>query len=105
MVGSDRFEELISPDKVARRIKEMGAQITRDYADKELVLVGILKGSVFFMADLARNIDLPITMDLLGLSSDGDATRSSGVVRITQDLQTQLAASMFWSLKTSLTLG
>ncbi|HHW96523.1 MAG TPA: hypoxanthine phosphoribosyltransferase [Myxococcota bacterium] len=86
MVGSDRFEELISPDKVARRIKEMGAQITRDYADKELVLVGILKGSVFFMADLARNIDLPITMDFLGLSSYGDATRSSGVVRITQDL-------------------
>ncbi|MFP5459948.1 MAG: hypoxanthine phosphoribosyltransferase, partial [Bacteriovoracia bacterium] len=66
---------------------ELGAQIQRDYADHEdLVLVGVLKGSIMFLADLAREIDLPLSLDFLGLSSYGDATTSSGVVRITNDL-------------------
>lgn len=86
MEGADRFDVMISRDAIATRVAEMGAQIARDYAGQELVLVGVLKGAVMFMADLARAIDLPISIDFLGLSSYGDATRSSGVVRITQDL-------------------
>jgi hypoxanthine phosphoribosyltransferase len=68
------------------RIAELGAQIRRDYQGKNLVLVGVLKGSILFMADLARQIDLPLSLDFLGLSSYGDKTESSGVVRITSDL-------------------
>mgnify|MGYP000964690829 FL=1 len=86
MEGAERFDVMISRDAITARVAEMGAQITRDYADRDLVLVGVLKGAVVFLADLARHIDLPIRMDFLGLSSYGDATRSSGVVRITQDL-------------------
>ncbi len=86
MEGAERFDVMIPRDTIATRVAEMGAQITRDYADRELVLVGVLKGAVMFMADLARHIDLALRMDFLGLSSYGDATQSSGVVRITQDL-------------------
>lgn len=80
------FETLIPEEALQARIRELGAQITRDYQGKELVLVGVLKGAVLFMADLCRAIDLPLTMDFLGLSSYGDLTESSGVVQITQDL-------------------
>lgn len=86
MEGAERFDVMIPRDTIATRVAEMGARITRDYADRELVLVGVLKGAVMFMADLARHIDLALRMDFLGLSSYGDATQSSGVVRITQDL-------------------
>lgn len=86
MEGAERFDVMISQDAIAARVAEMGAQITRDYADRELVLVGVLKGAVMFLADLARHVDLAVRMDFLGLSSYGDATQSSGVVRITQDL-------------------
>jgi len=86
MLGAERFDVMISQDAIAARVAQMGAQIARDYADRELVLVGVLKGAVMFMADLARAINLPIQMDFLGLSSYGDATQSSGIVRITQDL-------------------
>ncbi len=81
------FAELISAEKIAARVAELGAKITADYADKDgVVIIGVLKGSVLFMADLARHIALPITMDFIGISSYGDATTSSGVVQITQDL-------------------
>lgn len=84
---------LISSERIAARVAEMGAQITREYASigDELVLVGILKGSFVFLADLARAIDLPLTVDFIGLSSYGDATTSSGVVRLTQDLSRPIA--------------
>jgi hypoxanthine phosphoribosyltransferase len=81
------FAELISAEKIAARVAELGAKITADYADKDgVVIIGVLKGSILFMADLARQIALPITMDFIGISSYGDATTSSGVVQITQDL-------------------
>ena len=86
MVGEERFEVLIPSDRLQSRIEELGAKITRDYQGKDLVLVAVLKGAVMFVADLARSIDLPLTMEFLGLSSYGDSTESSGVVRITQDL-------------------
>jgi hypoxanthine phosphoribosyltransferase len=80
------LEVLIPPDKIAARVREIGAQIERDYAGKELVLLGVLKGSYIFISDLARAIDLPLAIDFIGLSSYGEATESSGVVKITSDL-------------------
>lgn len=69
-----------------KRIAELGQTITRDYAGKALNVVGILKGSFVFFADLVRHIDLPIRCDFIGISSYGDNTESSGVVQITSDL-------------------
>ena len=82
------FSELISAEAVAKRVHELGAQITSDYRDAkgDVVVLGVLKGSVIFMADLVRQIGLPVYLDFIGISSYGDATVSSGVVRITQDL-------------------
>jgi hypoxanthine phosphoribosyltransferase len=77
---------LISATEIGRRVRELGEQITRDYAGKPLVLLGVLKGSFVFLADLARAIDLPLTIEFLGVQSYGDSTESSGVVRITLDL-------------------
>lgn len=86
----DPFAELISADAIASRVAEIGAQITAEYAPlartTEVVVIGVLKGSIMFMADLVRHIGVPIFMDFIGISSYGDATVSSGVVRITQDL-------------------
>lgn len=81
------FAELISADAIAARVAELGAKITADYKDKEdIVVIGVLKGSVIFLADLARHIALPIKMEFIGISSYGDATVSSGIVQITQDV-------------------
>lgn len=79
-------KELISAGSIAVRVNELGAQITRDYADKDLALVAVLSGSFVFAADLARAIDLPLSVDFFGVRSYGDETSSSGVVRITHDL-------------------
>ncbi len=84
------FKELISADAIATRVAELGAQITREYAsrgpDQDIVVIGVLKGSVIFLADLVRHIGLPVYLEFIGISSYGDATVSSGVVQITQDL-------------------
>jgi hypoxanthine phosphoribosyltransferase len=80
------LEPLISAEQITRRVRELGAQIERDYQGKELVLLGVLKGSYMFISDLARTIDLPLSIDFIGLSSYGEATESSGVVKITSDL-------------------
>jgi hypoxanthine phosphoribosyltransferase len=81
------FAELISADAIATRVAELGTQITADYRDKtDVVVIGVLKGSVVFMSDLVRHIALPIRIDFIGISSYGDATVSSGVVQITQDV-------------------
>jgi hypoxanthine phosphoribosyltransferase len=78
---------MLSAEQISTRVKELGAQITRDYAGKHLVLVPILKGSFLFAADLARAIDLEdLRIDYLGLRSYGAGTESSGVVQITYDL-------------------
>ena len=74
-----------------RKIRELGAAITRDYAGKDLTLVTVLKGSVFFATDLARAIDLPLTMEFLGVSSYQGGTETTGEVRITQDVSKPLA--------------
>ena len=77
---------LISKEQIEQRVKELGEAITRDYAGEEIVMVGILKGAVVFFADLARQIDLPLRMDFMAISSYGNATKSTGVVRILKDL-------------------
>jgi hypoxanthine phosphoribosyltransferase len=88
--STEPFAELISADAIATRVAELGAQITRDNTPRaaagDVVVIGVLKGSVIFLADLVRYVALPIYVDFIGISSYGDATVSSGVVQITQDL-------------------
>jgi len=86
-LGRDFFE-LISKDRLAARIEELGAEITREYEKQEgeVVLLAVLKGSVLFLADLCRAIQLPLSMDFIGIASYGDDTQSSGVVQITSDV-------------------
>jgi hypoxanthine phosphoribosyltransferase len=81
----EKIEVLLSEEKLRARIAELGADIARDYRGKPLKLVGVLKGSFMFMADLARAIDLPLKMDFIGTTSY-QGTKTSGVVRITNDL-------------------
>ena len=81
---------LVSEEELHRINVRLGAQITRDYAGKNLLVVGILKGSVLFMADLIREIQLPCKLDFLAVSSYGGDTRSSGVVKIVKDIDIEL---------------
>jgi len=76
---------LITEEELDKRIREMGEQISREYAGQEVHLIGILKGSVFFMCELAKRITVPVTMDFMKVTSYGDGKVSSGVVRITKD--------------------
>jgi hypoxanthine phosphoribosyltransferase len=86
-VEKKNIRELYSTEQIAARVRELGAQIAKDYDGRELVLVGVLKGSFCFISDLARAIpSTNVRIDFLGLASYGDETKSSGVVRITQDL-------------------
>jgi hypoxanthine phosphoribosyltransferase len=82
----DTLEILISADEVIARVRALGAQIARDYRDKNLVVVVVLKGSFVFAADLIRCVDSPLEVDFLGVRSYGDSTETSGVVQITSDL-------------------
>jgi hypoxanthine phosphoribosyltransferase len=77
---------LFTEEEIARRIGELGARISRDYAGKTLKLVGVLKGSVFFLTALARSIEVPVKMDFLGISSFSNRSGAPGVVRIAKDL-------------------
>jgi hypoxanthine phosphoribosyltransferase len=89
----DPFAELISADAIAQRVTELGRDITAHYqaVGDDLVVLGVLKGSLIFMADLVRHIALPLTIDFIAVASYGDATVSSGVVQITQDLTRPIA--------------
>jgi hypoxanthine phosphoribosyltransferase len=79
-------ETLIDAERLQARIRELGREISEDYAGRELLLVGVLKGAVFFMADLMRAIRVPCEIDFMAISSYGASTDSSGVVRILKDL-------------------
>jgi hypoxanthine phosphoribosyltransferase len=81
---------VVSEADLKRRIAELGRSITEDYADRPPLLVGVLKGACFFLADLARAIDLPLEIDFMAVSSYGSATTTSGVVRIVKDLDADL---------------
>jgi hypoxanthine phosphoribosyltransferase len=88
---TESLEMLLSSDAIAQRVRVLGAEMTRHYrplveAGDALVVVGILKGSFVFMADLVRVVDVPMQIEFMGVSSYGDATESSGYVQVTQDL-------------------
>jgi len=83
---TEHLVTLLAADVIQKRVSELGAEIARDYKDRPLVLVCVLKGSFVFAADLARTIDLPLRVDFLGTRSYGEESESSGVVQITQDL-------------------
>lgn len=94
MKESDLFGDiqhvLLTKEQIAERLTQMASQIDQDYAGRDLLLVGVLKGAVMVMADLARELRLPIEMDWMAVSSYGSGTKSSGVVRILKDLDTDL---------------
>ncbi|MGE1062750.1 hypoxanthine phosphoribosyltransferase [Megasphaera paucivorans] len=83
---SDLQEILFTEEQIKQRVREMGAQITKDYANEEIVLVGVLKGAVTFFTDLARIIDRPVAFDFISCSSYGSGATSSGQVAIKKDL-------------------
>jgi hypoxanthine phosphoribosyltransferase len=88
---SERIVTMLKDTEIAARVKELGAQITKDFRSRNLVLVVVLKGSFLFAADLCRAIDLPLRIDFLGVRSYGEGTETSGVVQITQDLSRPIA--------------
>jgi hypoxanthine phosphoribosyltransferase len=81
---------IVTEDELQGRVAALGKEITADYADRPPLLVGVLKGAFLFMSDLARNIDLPVELDFMAVSSYGSATKTSGVVRIIKDLDMDL---------------
>ena len=87
----DILKVLLSENEIAQRVSEIGAQISRDYAGKRLVMVSVLKGSVVFMADLMRAVTVPAEIDFMCVSSYGNGVKTSGVVRIIKDLDIDLA--------------
>jgi hypoxanthine phosphoribosyltransferase len=83
-------EILVQADELQHRIKEIAADVSRDYKGRDLLLIGVLKGAVFFLSDLMRHLDIPCEVDFMAVSSYGSSTDSSGVVRILKDLDAPL---------------
>jgi hypoxanthine phosphoribosyltransferase len=81
---------LVTKEEIAQKVTELGKRITQDYAGKEPVLVCILKGAALFFSDLIREIDLPLTTDFMAISSYGNATKTTGVVRVLKDLDNDI---------------
>jgi len=90
-VHADVGEVLIDEDALRGRIVELGAEISADYEGRDLLLVGVLKGAIFFISDLMRELTVPCEIDFMAISSYGAATDSSGVVRILKDLELNIA--------------
>ena len=86
MVNNSKIKVLISKKQLLSKVKDLGREITRDYKNKAPVLIAVLKGSFIFVADICREIKIPVTFDFMAVSSYGDSKVSSGVVRITKDL-------------------
>lgn len=84
---SDAEKILLTEDEIKDKVTELGQVIARDYQDKELLMVGILKGAMIFMADLVRSVTIPVQFDFMAVSSYGSSSKSSGVVRILKDLE------------------
>jgi hypoxanthine phosphoribosyltransferase len=79
-------EVLVQADDLQHRVRQLGVEITKDYQGQELLLVGVLKGAIFFLSDLMRQIDVPCEVDFMAVASYGSATDTSGIVRILKDL-------------------
>lgn len=89
-MNKDIEKILVTEEELAEITKKLGEQITRDYAEKKLLIVGVLKGSIYFLTDLSRHIDLPCQLDFIQASSYGSSTVSSGVIKITKDIAEDL---------------
>ncbi len=89
-MNKDLEKILIDQEELQQRIAELGKEISRDYKGKDLLLICVLKGAVLFMSDLVQNIDIPLEMDFMAVSSYGNSTQSSGVVRILKDLDSSI---------------
>ena len=87
---AEKIKVLVSEQEVDARIEELGKKISEDYAGKQVHLICILKGGVFFMCELAKRITVPVSMDFMSVSSYGDGTKSSGIVKIAKDLDETL---------------
>jgi hypoxanthine phosphoribosyltransferase len=85
--GDKKIKVLIDEKALSKRVKELGREITRDYSDKDPVLVSVLRGSFIFIADICREMKIPVTFDFMAVSSYGNSKVSSGIVRITKDLE------------------
>lgn len=90
-IYNDLERILLTREQIHEAVKKLGQQITKDYADRPPVMVGILKGAMMFFSDLVREIDLPLTTDFMSISSYGSSTKSSGVVRILKDLDRDIS--------------
>jgi hypoxanthine phosphoribosyltransferase len=88
--GGDIGELLVGPEDLQRRVRELGAELSADYAGRDMLMIGVLKGAVLFMADLMRELTVPCEIDFMAVSSYGSATDSSGVVRILKDLDSSI---------------
>ena len=89
-VANDITKVLVSPEQIKAKVTELAAQLDRHYAGKDVLLVGVLKGAVMFMADISRAMQIPVQMDWMAVSSYGHGTQSSGVVRILKDLDADI---------------
>ncbi len=89
--SKEKIGVLISEPELKKRVKELAQEISSDYEGRDLLLIGVLKGSFVFLADLMRNMDYHVSVDFMGTSSYGDSTKSSGEVRITKDLEKSVA--------------
>ena len=90
MVNDEIDKILIEADEIQKRIRELADEVNRDYQGKPLLLVGVLKGAFMFLADLSRHLEVPVEFDFMAVSSYGDSTKTSGVVRILKDLDTDI---------------
>ena len=90
MAGDVVGKIMITQEQINERAREIGQQITRDFAGEEVVLVGILRGAVLWMGDVMKNVDLDVTIDFMAVSSYGASTKSSGVVKIVKDLESDI---------------
>jgi hypoxanthine phosphoribosyltransferase len=90
VIHPDIESVLLSEEEVQSRIRELGAEISRDYEGRSVLLVAVLRGAALFIADLARDITVPVELDFMAVSSYGSSTKSSGVVRILKDLDEQI---------------
>jgi hypoxanthine phosphoribosyltransferase len=91
MDESEIGEILVTAEQLQRRVRELGGQISADYAGRDLLMIGVLKGAVFFLSDLMRHVSTPCEVDFMAVASYGSATDSSGVVRILKDLDRPIA--------------
>lgn len=89
-LADDIAEVLIPTERLRERVRELAAEVEADYRGKDLLMIGVLKGALMFMVDLSRQVDLPLELDFMAISSYGTGTESSGVVRIIKDLDTNI---------------